>query len=69
MSLSRPTEPAERAAHRLSVSLSDEHYAQIAEIARLNRVSIAWVVRDAVERMLTECQPRFLVGGAEHERR
>jgi predicted transcriptional regulator len=57
MSLSRPAEPAYRAAHRLSVSLSDDQYAQIAEIARNNRVSIAWVVREAVERMLTENQP------------
>jgi hypothetical protein len=57
MSLSRTAEPVDRPAHRLSVSLSDDQYAQIAEIARHNRVSIAWVVREAVERMLIENQP------------
>lgn len=57
MALSRPAESAERPAHRLSVSLDDKQYAQIADIARRNRVSIAWVVREAVDRMLTENRP------------
>ena len=47
----------ERSGHRLSVSLKDEHYSQIADLARRNRVSIAWVVREAVERMLLEEKP------------
>lgn len=59
MSLSRPAEPADRTAHRLSVSLNDDQYAQIAEIAQRNRVSIAWVVREAVERLLTENRPHL----------
>jgi predicted transcriptional regulator len=58
MSFSRSAEAAERQVHRLSVSLSDDHYGQIIEIARRNRVSIAWVVREAVERMLAESQPQ-----------
>lgn len=62
MTLSRLTEPADRAAHRLSVSLSDDQYARVAEVARRNRVSIAWVVREAVERMLEEKQPQLRQG-------
>jgi predicted transcriptional regulator len=62
MSLPRPTEAADKAAHRLSVSLSDDQYARVAEVARRNRVSIAWVVREAVERMLDEKQPQLRQG-------
>ncbi|TIS88440.1 CopG family transcriptional regulator [Mesorhizobium sp.] len=57
MPFSRSAESVERPAHRLSVSLNEEQYAQIADLARRNRVSIAWVVREALERMLTESQP------------
>lgn len=63
MSLSRAAESTDKAAHRLSVSFDDDQYTQIAEIARRNRVSIAWVVREAVERMLTENQPRLTQRG------
>ncbi len=57
MAMTRPAESAERPAHRLSVSLDDEQYAQVADIARRNRVSIAWVVREAVDHLLTEKRP------------
>jgi predicted DNA-binding protein len=39
---------------RLSVSLPSEHYEQLTSIAQKNRVSIAWVVRDAIERLLRD---------------
>jgi predicted transcriptional regulator len=62
MPLSRPAELADKGAHRLSVSLSDDQYARVAELARRNRVSIAWVVREAVERMLDDKQPQLRQG-------
>jgi len=37
---------------RVSVTFPADHYAAIERIARQKRVSIAWVVRDAVERYL-----------------
>lgn len=48
------------AGHRLSVTLNDEQYAKIAQIAQIaleNRVSIVWVAREAVERLFVEDQP------------
>lgn len=59
MSLSRPAEPDAKAAHRHSTSHSEDQYARIADIASGNHVSFAFVVREAVERMLTESQPRL----------
>jgi len=44
-------------AYRLSVSLTPEQHHQLNEIARKNRVSAAWVVREAVERLLQHDQP------------
>ena len=55
------TNPAERGSHRLSVSLSSEQHAALLEIARKNKVSIAWVVREAIERLLHDEQPLFHV--------
>lgn len=49
----------EKSGHRLSVSLSVDHYKELAEIARKNRVSIAWVVREAIERLLRDEMPLF----------
>ncbi len=57
----QPLDPAEKAAHRLSVSLTKEQYRQLSEIARKNRVSIAWVVREAIERLLRDDAPLFHV--------
>lgn len=47
----------EKAGHRLSITLNDAQYAEIAAIARKNRVSIAWVVREAVEGLISEDRP------------
>jgi predicted transcriptional regulator len=53
---------AQDSAHRLSVSLSAEQHKQLSEIARKNRVSVAWVVREAVERLLKDDLPLLHVG-------
>lgn len=50
---------AEKAAHRLSVSLTSEQHDRLAQIAQDHRVSIAWVVREAIERLLSEPTPLF----------
>ena len=39
---------------RVTVSLKPEMYAQITEIAQASEVSISWVVRYAVERLISE---------------
>jgi hypothetical protein len=49
-----PAELAEGRVHRLSSSLDDKQYVQVSEIAHRNRVSIAWVVREAIERLLAD---------------
>ena len=48
------TPQVEQTSHkpRVSVTFPADHYAAIERIARQKRVSIAWVVRDAVERYL-----------------
>lgn len=48
--------------HRLSVSLSAEQYRELNEIARKNRVSAAWVVRVAIDRLLRDDAPLLHVG-------
>jgi len=52
------TDPTEhpKPVYRLSVSLTPEQHHQLSEIARKNRVSAAWVVREAVERLLKHNQ-------------
>lgn len=42
---------------RTTVSIPAKHYSQLEELARQNKVSIAWVVRDAIDRYLTERAP------------
>ncbi len=51
----------QRCAHRLSVSLTPEQHAELVEIANKNKVSVAWVVREAIERLLHDEQPLFHV--------
>jgi predicted DNA-binding ribbon-helix-helix protein len=51
----------DKSGHRLSITLSDEQYAELTQIAAANRVSIAWVVREAVERLLVDDQPLFKI--------
>ena len=48
--------------HRLSVSLTAEQYRELNEMARKNRVSVAWVVREAIERLLKDEMPLLHVG-------
>jgi len=52
---------APKTAHRLSVSLTDEQHAELLEMAEQNKVSVAWVVREAIERLLRDEQPLFHV--------
>lgn len=57
-----PQDQDEKSAHRLSVSLSAEQHRELNEIARKNRVSVAWVVREAIERLLKDDMPLLHVG-------
>ena len=52
----------ERCPHRQSVSLTPEQHRQLSEIARQNRVSVAWVIREAIDRLLKEDMPLLHVG-------
>ena len=45
-------EGTDRCQHRQSVSLTEEQHRQLSEIARQNRVSVAWVIREAIDRLL-----------------
>lgn len=47
---------------RVSVSFDAEDYAEIKNIAEANRVSAAWVVREAVTRYLDSRTPLFPKG-------
>lgn len=44
---------------RTSVSLPAGDYAELERVARQQRVSVAWVIRDAVTRYLTDRNPLF----------
>jgi hypothetical protein len=44
---------------RASVSFGSEDYAELERIAGEKRVSVAWVVREAVSRYLAEQSPLF----------
>ena len=52
----------DKPAHRLSVSLTAEQHRELNEIARKNRVSVAWVVREAIDRLLKADMPLLHVG-------
>lgn len=47
---------------RLSVSLTAEQHRELNEIAKKNRVSVAWVVREAIDRLLKDDMPLLHVG-------
>ena len=47
------TAPAERTV-RASVSFPEDQYAELERIAQEQRVSLAWVVRDAVQTYLVQ---------------
>lgn len=53
--------PEKTGPHRLSISLSPEQHMELVEIADRNKVSVAWVVREAIERLLHDEQPLFHV--------
>lgn len=52
----------DKSVHRLSVSLTAEQHREINEIAQKNRVSVAWVVREAIDRLLKDDMPLLHVG-------
>jgi hypothetical protein len=52
----------DKSAHRLSVSLTAEQHRELNELARKNRVSVAWVVREAIDRLLKDDMPLLHVG-------
>lgn len=52
----------EKPPHRLSITLTDEQHRELTELARKNRVSTAWVVREAIERLLKDQMPLLHVG-------
>jgi predicted DNA-binding protein len=52
----------EKSPHRLSVSLTADQYQHLTELARKNRVSVAWVVREAIERLLRDDMPLLHMG-------
>ena len=56
----RTTSGKSRTSVRISVTFSPEDYAELQRLAERKRVSLAWVVRDAVERCLEEEMPLFL---------
>lgn len=50
------TAPAERTV-RASVSFPEDQYAELERIAQVKRVSLAWVVREAVQTYLVQRWP------------
>ncbi|MEB4590812.1 CopG family transcriptional regulator [Candidatus Thiothrix sp. Deng01] len=42
---------------RATISFPAEHYAELEQIAQKKKVSVAWIVRDAVEKYLTDQWP------------
>lgn len=56
---------------RASISFPEQHYAVLERIAVENRVSLAWVVRDAIDCYLKTKWPLLsleLTAGIEHQR-
>lgn len=47
--------------HRLSISLTADQHRELMEIARRNRVSVAWVAREAIDRLLKDEMPLLRV--------
>ncbi|MCC6228551.1 MAG: CopG family transcriptional regulator [Phycisphaerales bacterium] len=45
--------------YRVSVSLTDDQHEFLSALAERKRVSLAWVIRDAIERVITEESPLF----------
>jgi len=45
--------------HRISVSLTDEQYNHMVRIAEEKRVSLAWVIRDTIDKLIVSETPLF----------
>lgn len=45
--------------YRVSVSLSEDQHQFLSALAERKRVSLAWVVRDAVEKLIAQETPLF----------
>lgn len=45
--------------YRVSVSLTEDQHEFLSALAERKRVSLAWVVRDAVERLIAQESPLF----------
>jgi len=56
--------PLPKKSSRASVSFDPEQYSLLEQIAEQKRVSVAWVVREAVERYLTDRWPLLRKGGS-----
>jgi len=52
-----------RSASRASVTFPSDLYETIEELAKRKKVSIAWVVREAVEKYVSDQWPLFSGGG------
>jgi len=52
--LSAAQKQDEKAAHRLYASPTAEQYRELHEMAQRNRVSVEWVIREAIERPLKD---------------
>lgn len=51
------TAKGDKTQHRLSISLTIDQHRRLMEIAQKNRVSLAWVTREAIERLLKDDAP------------
>lgn len=59
MSVRRAKQVKRAKTRRTSVSFSAEHYAELQRLAEQKRVSLAWVVRDAIDRYIAAEAPLF----------
>ena len=55
----REAKPEGTASVRATISFSSEQYQTLEEIARQKKVSLAWVVREAVDNYVSYRQPLF----------
>ncbi len=57
--MTRAAEQKPARPHRMSITLPAEHHEALARMAEQRKVSLAWIVRDAVERYLASETPLF----------
>lgn len=59
----RPASPsAERKAWRASVTFTPELHGTLEQLAKSKKVSVAWIVREAVEKYIADQWPLFAQG-------